>query len=402
MKLLILCARIPYPATDGGAQYVYHTARSLQQAGHDIYMGSFHSAKHPQDAEGLNRQFPVCVVDGEYTEYNPRAILRSVLRAKPVVISHRIRPAICHKLMDAMLERFGTDFDAILIDGIHMFEMHGLVRQHMPDVPIVLRQANAEYVILERNAETTVHPIHKLVFKLQALLMKRYEKRAVTTCDGVTFISEVDKNCFSNLKLRNGAFVASPGVDIPPPSRKQRAPQRLLALASWKWLPNQEGLRWFLDEVWSDLHDLYPDCRLDIVGGGLPPHNMIDTHPDHITYHGFVEDITPFLQESTAMIFPLFSGSGIKIKLLEAMAYGLPVVTTPLAAEGITITSGTHYLSAQSPEDYLHQIGNLLDNPELVKRIGEQARSCMQEHYSWSQRAAELTAYLNTCTIRKP
>jgi polysaccharide biosynthesis protein PslH len=401
MKLLFLCARIPYPATDGGAQYVYQTARSLQQAGHDIYMGCFHSAKHPQDAEALNQQFPVAVVDGEFREYGPAALIGSMLSGKPATISHRIRPHICLALLDAVLARFGKTFDLVIIEGVHMAEMIPLLRRNMPNVPIVLRQANAEFVILQRNAETASNLIHKTLFQIQAALMKRYEIRTLGKVDGATFISEVDRDQFAFLPLRYPTFVASPGVDIPAVSVAPRAPQRLLALASWKWLPNQEGLRWFLDHAWADLHHNYPDCRLDIVGGGLPPHPVIDQNPDHITYHGFAEDLTPFLATSTAMIFPLFSGSGIKIKLLEAMAWGLPVVTTPLAAEGITITPGEHYLAAQTSGEFLEQTGKLLENPELVDQIGAKARAHMLAHYSWPQRADELTAYLSTCTLRK-
>lgn len=360
-------------------------------------MACFESAKHPQDAATLDREFPTCVVDGEVTEYTAMALVRSMIAGKPVTITHRIRPDLCRRLMHEILARFGTAFDAVLIEGIHMFEMYDLLREHMPGVPLVLRQANAEYVIMTRTAQTTAHPMKRWVLDSQSRLMRRYEERALTCCDGVTFISEVDSAFFQHLNLPNGAFIASPGVAIPESHNQPRQATRLLALASWKWAPNQEGLRWFLSEVWPELHALHPECSLDIVGSGFPQNAVIDRYPDHITYHGFVDDITPFLHNSAAMIFPLFSGSGIKIKLLEAMAYALPVITTPLAAEGIAINPGEHYLSAETRHDFTTAIARVLAAPHEAQQIGRNARARMQEAFSWEHRSQALTAYLNRC-----
>jgi polysaccharide biosynthesis protein PslH len=394
MNILFLSARVPFPASDGGANYVHHTIRSMKKAGHKVVLAAFTSAFHKQDIDGLRKIYPVVTVDGQFTPYTGAAILRSMISGVPVTIQHRIRPEQVRTLIRTLKAEHSTPFDTLVLEGIHMFEAYPVLREMYPDTPVVLRQSNAEFVILRRNADLNGRFLIRWIYRIQSMLMKSYEIKAMQTVDGVTFISPVDRNFFGHAVANVPFDVQPPGAVIPQRKVQERIPFRLLALSTWSWLPNQEGMKWFLKNVWPEIYRRFPACHLDIVGSNFPEHEIPHAYSDRITYHGFVDDVELYLQRSTLMVVPLFSGSGVKIKIIEAMANGLPLVTTSLGAEGINIKPDSDFLEANDAHTFIEAITRALNSPELCDQMRQNALHITQTTYDWNLLAIKLTTFL--------
>jgi glycosyltransferase involved in cell wall biosynthesis len=157
------------------------------------------------------------------------------------------------------------------------------------------------------------------------------------------------------------------------------------------WEPNIQGLLWFMEKVWPRLLDKHPDLRFDIVGKN--PNNRlkkaVELHPG-ITLTGYVPNLQAVYRDSRVSVAPLLFGSGMKVKVLDAMARGIPTVTTSVGAEGIEVENGRHLLIEDDPARMAERINELLDNPVLWNRLQTASRELIQQQYTWRRLFREM------------
>ena len=160
--------------------------------------------------------------------------------------------------------------------------------------------------------------------------------------------------------------------------------RRLLSIATMHYPPNADALRWFLDGAWPLIAGDDSDARLDIAGP-RPPADLvaIGQSDDRITVYGYVEDVEPLYQQAAIFIVPLLSGSGVRVKILDAMARGVPVVSTSIGADGLDVQDGVHLLIADSPAAFAAAVRDLLDHPERAHALAVAGRQRMLERYDW-------------------
>jgi glycosyltransferase involved in cell wall biosynthesis len=142
--------------------------------------------------------------------------------------------------------------------------------------------------------------------------------------------------------------------------------------------PNADGIAWFVREVWPQT----PDARLLVVGRD-PPESVLRLASDRIAVTGAVPDVAPYFARATAVIVPLLSGGGTRLKILEAFAAGRAVVSTSIGAEGLEVSDGRHLLLADGAHAFAEATGRLLADPELRARLAAEARKLVQERYDW-------------------
>jgi len=159
-------------------------------------------------------------------------------------------------------------------------------------------------------------------------------------------------------------------------------PNRLFSIGTMFWLPSSEGVSWWLRNGYELLRARYPDLTYDIVGA-RPPHNLQALAAQHegVTVHGYVADTLPFWTSATALAVPILSGGGVRVKILEAMAMGVPLVSTTVGCEGLNVRHGEHLLVADTPEAFAHAIARIFQDTALASQLARNARQFVLEHY---------------------
>ena len=392
MKILLVVPRIPAPPNDGGAIYVYHITKHLALRGHELVMAAFESNRHVQKPEMLAPYCRLYSLPAHFKPYSVPSVLKSTLTREPVSVQHRMDA----DLMSQILSQVPDDhFDIITLEGIHAAEFTSLLKQKYPGTPIVLRQANVEHLLLERNADKTKNMFVRSFLKDQARIMKKFETEAMDSVQGVTAVTPVDKQKLMELLPTIQCEVIEDGANLQAIRDIERDPDTLLAVSNWAWRPNIEGLKWFIQKVWPRLKQQYPAVQFKIAGHGIPDRIQRKLEPAGIDYLGFVDDIEELRQKSTIMMVPLLSGSGLKLKILEGLASGIPIVTTPIGAEGIEMLAERDYLHAETPDEFADQTVRLLRDPALRKKLSKNGRLLIEEKYQWTQKAESLERFMN-------
>lgn len=396
MKILQICARIPFPVEDGGSVYVFNTTKYLQRAGHEISTASFYSEIHNQDPKGFAEYCTLFYEKGNFKPYTLPAVLRAFLTRQSVNIQHRMNPAI----MDRILHRIPGTFDVVILEGLHTARFLPLVRNRFPGVKTVLRSVNVEHELIAGKAGLEKNFLKRFFLYDQASLLRRFEIEALNDADALTFISEKDYTALQPFIIKEKPFLINPpGVELQkeiPFSKREK--NHLIAFSNWQWHPNSDGLKWFISEVWPRLTKKNPGITLTIAGNSLPD-GIRRTLPHNITYTGFANDLHSFNARGALQIVPLISGSGVKIKVIEGLGYGNPVVSTSFGTDGIKAVPGRHYELANTPEDFAEKVLILLSDEERRRRLGAAARRLVAEHYLWENKIGELETFLKTTVI---
>lgn len=274
--------------------------------------------------------------------------------------------------------------DCIFIDHYEMF-------QYVPEDyhgKIVLHQHNCEYLMWERFGAIEHHILKKFALYNQAFWIKRYEKKICEKADSI-LAAPNDIEELVNIGADKEKFYLTYHLGdeelmhLPPLTFKDNSPT-LLYIGTLSWEANVDGLVWFISEVWQKLSSQIQGIQLKVVGKN--PDTRLTTIAaayDNITFMGFVEELDMVYQDAQIFICPLRFGSGIKVKVMNALYRGIPCVTTDIGIEGLMAVDGIHYLLANTPDEYITQIRKLLSQKELWESISYNARALASEHYTW-------------------
>jgi len=217
---------------------------------------------------------------------------------------------------------------------------------------------------------------------LEARLVRNYECRYLRATDAVVVTSEEEKGRLHRLYGRVADAVVPSAVDLLPRIAGKGDAGRVVWLGDLRYEPNVEGLARFVDSEWKWFGER--GYRLDVIGQGSPPERCWLGEQDGVRLMGFVETLSPVLAEATTAIVPLWRGAGVKVKTLTLMGYGLPVVATPVALEGIVARDGVHALIGRSPAELASQLRRLFEDAALRARLGQAGRELVRRRYSWT------------------
>jgi glycosyltransferase involved in cell wall biosynthesis len=285
------------------------------------------------------------------------------------------------------------DYDAVQAEGIEMARYLSTV----PPAKRIYDAHNAEFLLQRRASATAASAAGLLYSRVQWRRLERFERAVVRGSRMTLAVSNHDAN---QLLALGGAGVnvrvVPNGIDAaayPFVERPFHSPghQELLFLGKLDFRPNAEALRWFLAEVFPRLSD----ARLFAVGGG-PPRWLVDAgqHDERIAVTGYVPDERRYLARCAALVLPLQSGGGSRLKALIALASGLPIVSTRVGMEGIDAEPGVHFLRADTPAEWVACLERLVADAGLRQRLACAGRTLVEQHYDWSAlRAAVRSAY---------
>ena len=430
MKILVVGNRVPWPLHDGGAIATYGMLRSLAENGAEVDFFSFNTKKHFAENAIIEKYFGFCKVHlvSLDASVKPLKALWNLLFGGSY---HMER----YDNLDAAVELYdliqSSNYDCVMAEGLYSMpialrvmnqlsvkadglksnEIHENSNESVQKKPIkwVYRSHNLEYQIWERLAISEQQPLKRWYLDLQSKRLKRYEIDVWCEMDAIVPIVETDSNVIQatvseihKKNQRNSGYsvanqpqihVYQPGIAIESPFAFVHRPLSIFHIGSMEWQANEQGVMWFLKKVWPRVLSAQPNVKFHLAGKGLSK-----TDPRFfqtgIVNHGEVDDAEVFMQSRGIMIVPIQAGSGIRIKSLEAMALGVPVVSTSIGAQGLTVESGTQMIIADDPAGFADGIIQLLLNPAASQEMTQQARVYVEQHHNLKRNTAELLAFL--------
>ncbi|MEM6699941.1 MAG: glycosyltransferase family 4 protein, partial [Bacteroidota bacterium] len=221
---------------------------------------------------------------------------------------------------------------------------------------------------------------------------KRYEVNRLQDYDFLVAITKRDLELYRKLGYKKTATVTPVGVEqknYQPDYQSFTEEPSISFIGSLDWIPNQEGLNWFLDHVWEKVHTKHPNLKLHIAGRHAPK-SILELKKNNVIIHGEVKDAKDFINQHSIMIVPLQSGSGIRVKILEGMALGKVVITTSVGLEGIDAQNGKEIMVADSAVAFASCISTCIQHQNKLQQVGERARKLIEKEFDNLAIAKEL------------
>lgn len=387
MNVLQLCPRVPYPPTDGGAIAMYDVTAGLIRAGHRVTLLAANTPKHRQAADALVHLGPglrLVLVDVD-TSLSPLKALKNLLFSPhPYNVERFMSEALAAKLAELLT---AEPFDVVQMEGTFVAWYVDVVRRVAPGVPTVLRAHNVEHEIWDQLAQGERQPLKARYLRHLARRLKQFEATYLPRFSAVAAITEPDQRRLRQLGCPEPVTFIPAGVDLtriqPDPAIKAE-PKTLFFLGSLDWRPNQEGLEWFLAQVWPEAKKRHPELRLHVAGKNMPDH-IKQLRLDGVEVHGFVESAPRYMQQYELMIVPLLSGGGMRVKIIEGMALGKCIVSTGLGSEGIAVRHLHDILVCDDPQQWIEVLSRYCQGELCHQGVGEQARRTAQLLYDNDQ-----------------
>jgi glycosyltransferase involved in cell wall biosynthesis len=264
---------------------------------------------------------------------------------------------------------------------------------------LCLDEHNIEYDIVRRTAGVEAGTLRRAYSAIEWRKVRREERHAWSHLDGCTVTSVRDQELLLSDEPTAHTAVVPNGVDLEffRPSRQPQQPaaqdpQTLLFFGAIDYYPNTDAMLFFLHDALPQLAARYPGLRLCIVGR-RPPESILSHRSATVDVTGVVDDVRPWIERADVVIVPLRIGGGTRLKILEAMAMGKAVVSTTLGAEGLDVVPERDLLIADDAEGLVAQVGRLLDDPSLGRRIGASARHLVASRYSWKAAVSRLSTF---------
>ncbi|MFP4468836.1 MAG: glycosyltransferase [Bacteroidales bacterium] len=382
MRILQLCHKIPFPPSDGGAIAMNQLTRGLLDKGEDVKVLALAPVKAGQDPNQIpedyakETSFEAFTVD---TRVRPWPAFLNLFTSESYNISRFFCPEIAAKLTRLLEEE---EFDIIQLEGLFLTPYIPVIRKKT-GAPMIFRSHNIEHFIWERMAKSEKNPLKKVYLKFLARRLKIFELKTVHQVDGLVAISPVDKRFFVNNGFSHPAITIPVTVDadLYNPGNITPDPGTVFHLGSMDWRPNQEGIRWFLDEVWPRVIERDPSLRFHLAGKNIPE-SFTRYSVNQVQVDGMVPDAIRYMASRELMVVPLRSGGGMRVKIIEGMAAGKAIVSTSIGAEGIDCSHGENIFLADTPAEMAEAILYCLSNKVVMQRMGRQAREFVKNHHS--------------------
>jgi glycosyltransferase involved in cell wall biosynthesis len=386
-KLLFITPELPYPAQSGGKVKSMKLLQALAER-YDVTLAcplKMDDAKHVEEFHAISpcRNHLHEAVNIPRT---PANLARSYMRGIPLNV-HRSHS---HQLQ-ADIASVVDQYDIVFLDH---YEVYSYLPRGFEGL-CVYHAHNAYFKMWERYAQLPGNPAMRLAAHVEASRVRKYEATVAHSTD-LTFAApndalELGRAGVPLAKVHETFHLGDDRQLEMPDLHYTDTAKKLMYVGFLGWEPNSQGLLWFIEEVWPQLLKRHPDLLFDIVGKN-PDQRLQQAAARHkgIRLKGFVPDLQEIYRDSRVSVAPLLFGSGMKVKVLDAMARGMPTVTTSVGAEGIDLKPGKHLLVADDPTAMAACIDRLLTDPQLWQQLQHNSRALISERYTWRQLFARM------------
>ena len=395
-KILFLTQIVPFPPDAGPKVKTYHVIRALAGQGHSVTLVSF---VRPEEVRHIPALREICDAVHEVPIHRSRVadigyMIRSYLTNRPFLIERDdLRPM--QETVNQLVRE--DDFQFIHADQLTMvqFAIRGASAFPNKKPKVIFDAHNAVWTIVERMKENARFFL-KPVLAVEARRVKQYEGELLRTVDHVLAVTDIDQRL-----LEEALHFSKPGkndrispVTVIPiavdtqklkPINRKVGSKNIVTLGTLHYPPNADGIRWFFNEVFPLVQKRVSNATLTIIGKN-PPQDFIELaerNPGVIKVTGYVDDLRPYLEESALMVVPVRAGGGMRVRILEAFAYAMPVVTTTVGLEGIHGTPDHDVIVADTPADFANRTAELLENASLQEKLSTNGRELATSKYDW-------------------
>jgi glycosyltransferase involved in cell wall biosynthesis len=381
-----------WPLDTGGRLRTFHIVSELARE-HRVTLMTTH--RSGESAEALRDQLAHCEAVVSFPHDPPkqgapgfrRAVLASWLSPLPVDLHKWRVPAL---RADVARRLAGGETDLCVADFLYTTPSVPLDGP----VPTVFFDHNVEHVIWQRLARVERRPWRRALLALEWRKVRRAEARACAQARLTLAVSEVDRALLEACAPGAAIRAIPTGVDTAffTPGGTRETPLSLVFTGSMDWYPNEDAMLHFMESVLPAVRERLPAASLTIVGRQPSARLRAAAATAGATVTGNVDDVRPYVAAASLFVVPLRVGGGTRLKIFEALAMGKAVVSTGVGAEGLPLTSGTHFLRADTPAELTGAVLTLLGDPVRRKSLGAAGRRLVEERFAWPRVAREFAA----------
>lgn len=389
MRVLLLTQVLPYPPDSGPKVKTYYVLKYLAHQ-HDVTLVSFvrdsDKPEHIGHLESLCERV-ITVPISRSPLHDLRFLGQSLLTGQPWMMLRDERAE-----MRQALEKLAatTHFDVVHADQLNM----GQYALPFKSSRRVLDLHNALWVLYKRLSETLplTKPM-KYILSRDWRLLKGYEGELCRSFEAVTAVTEEDRRWLVEAGADEDMPVIPIAIDTDEQAQIRRTPSgpHIVHIGTMYWPPNIDGITWFLDEIYPLIKAQVPEVRCTLIGA-RPPASLVERaqRDPSLTVTGYVEDPLPYLADSSMMVVPLRAGGGMRVKILNALSQGIPMVSTTVGCEGIAVKDGEGILIADEPQSFADASARLLKDATLNARITQNGRRTAEQLYDYRQACKPL------------
>ncbi|QHS54752.1 glycosyltransferase family 4 protein [Mucilaginibacter sp. 14171R-50] len=393
LRILILTHRTPFPQNGGYPIVVGNTIKGLVALGHQVSLISLNVNKYPSATPESDELLEKI----NYIAYNIDTRI-TMIEAVSNLFTHnsynidKYYNAGFEKLLLKNLQE--NEYDVIQLEGIFVGPYLGTIRK-ASKAKVIFRAHNIEHQVWQKLAQQKSDPLKKWYLQLLARRIKNYELELLNKFDGIVVFTEQDKGSVISFGNKVPLKVLPIGIDLSlykPDHSKTDFPS-LFFLGSLDWLPNREGIEWFMDNFHKDLTDGPLKAKFYVAG-----HNIPEQFDDYevlgkVFIHGEVDDALEFVNSKSIMIVPLLSGGGMRVKIVEGMAMEKCIISTSLGAEGINVENGKNIIIANNVDEFYKAVKKCITDEHYCLEIGRNARKLVEQQHNINTIIPQLTDF---------
>jgi len=390
-KILVVTNRVPYPLKDGGNMAMFSMIDGYHRAGWQVHLLTMNTTRHYVKHEKINEIFGfldgVTIVDIDNTISKKQVLKNFFFSRQPEHVERFYKEEFKEALKDVLI---AFSPEAVQIESVFLSTYLPVVQKYSEAIS-VLRMHNVEYQIWQGLAGKTKNRLKSFYYDNLATRVRNYERTAWKDYDLLLAITEKDAHLVKRLEEVQNLVVAPFSIDTAKvPSGSETAEWVGYHIGAMDWQPNQDGVKWFLSRAWPAVRKAVPGFRFYFAGRNMSK-EFLDVNTDGVTCAGEVPDATAFIADKRILIVPLWSGGGIRVKILEAMAAGKIIISTTKGIKGIEARPQEHYLKADSPHEFAKAVKWCINNKADAMKIAENAKTLIAEKYDQTRNMQIVT-----------
>ena len=381
MNILQLCSKVPFPPKDGGSIAMDILTQGLIKAGNKVDVLAINTSKHFTDINNVDENYKkltnyqLVFID---TDVKPLDAFFNLFTSTSYNVVRFYSKAFEAVLIECLQKNV---YDIIQLETLWVAPYLATIRKYSK-AKVVLRSQNIEFMIWERLALDTKNPLKKWYLKLLAKRLKTYEYKVLNSFDAILTITEIDSKNYKKMGCTIPIHHVPFGIDLEnyKIDQSELIKPSVFHIGAMDWRPNADGINWFLKSIWLKVVEQNKTTKLFLAGRNMPEW-LLNFKMENVVIEGEVANSHQFINSKSIMIVPLNSGGGMRVKIIEGMAFGKTIISTAIGAEGIDYTNNTDLIIANTEQEFVDAILTCINNQDFADLLGENARKLAETKY---------------------